>query len=56
MALIVPNKNEQPSCKNMDAMIGATSPQFPKYDVGVITFEETRVIPPLEMGREDVCR
>jgi len=55
MAPMAPNKNEQPFCKNMDATIGATSPQLPKYDVGAITFAETRFIPPLEMGREEAC-
>jgi len=39
-------------CKNLDAIIGATSPQFLKYVVGAITFIEIRHMPPLEMGRE----
>ncbi len=36
----------------MDAMIGATSPQLPKYVIRATTFVETKPIPPLEMGRE----
>jgi len=40
----------------MDVMIRAISPQLPKYDVGAITFAKTRLIPPLEMGREDFCQ
>jgi hypothetical protein len=30
---IAPNKNGWLSYKNLDTMIGARSPQFPKYDV-----------------------
>jgi hypothetical protein len=49
------NKNGWSSCKKLYPIIGAKSPQFLKYVVGVITFIETRHIPPLEMGRE-VCQ
>jgi hypothetical protein len=52
LALINHNKNGWSSYKNFNAIIGAISPQFFKYVVGVITFIETKHIPPLEMGRE----
>jgi hypothetical protein len=38
--------------KNLNAMIGITSPYFTKYIIGTITFTKTRPIPPLEMGKK----
>jgi hypothetical protein len=35
---IAPNKNGQSSYKNLNAMIGATHPQLPKYVAKAITF------------------
>lgn len=45
------NKNGQLFYNNLDAMVGATNPWFPKYDVRVITSAKTRPISPLDMGR-----
>jgi hypothetical protein len=55
MAPIAPNKNERPSCKNMDAMIGATSPQLPKYDVGGDNLRRNKTYPTSGMGGEEAC-
>ncbi len=51
---ITPNKNGWPSCKNLDTMVGATSPQFPNmtYFIEAITSIETKPIPLLKMGRK----
>ncbi len=44
------------SYKNLDTMIGTTSPQLPKYVTRVITFVETKLIPLLEMGKIEAYR
>jgi hypothetical protein len=53
LALIAPNKNGQPPCKKLDAMIWATNPQLPKYVVKAITSTKTRPIPLLKMTRKN---
>jgi hypothetical protein len=50
LAPITPNKNGWPFYKNLDTMIKATSPHYPKYVVQRITSIETILIPLLEMG------
>jgi hypothetical protein len=51
---IAPNKNGLSFYKNLNAMIGVTSFQLPKYIIEAIIFVKTRPIPPLKMGRK-VC-
>jgi len=53
LALITPNKNGRPFYKNLEAMIGVTSVQLPKYATKAITSIKARPIPPLKMGKED---
>jgi hypothetical protein len=43
------------SYKNLDAIIGATHPQLPKYVAKAITLTKTRSIIPLEMGKESLA-
>jgi hypothetical protein len=52
LAFIALNKNGWLSYKNINVMIGTTSPQFTKYATRVIIFTKIKPIPPLKMGRK----
>jgi hypothetical protein len=48
------HKNGRLSYKNLEAMIGVTSLQLPKYSTKAIISIKARPIPPLEMGKRIV--